>query len=65
MAGLVLAVIAGICGLIFLYKQREHPMLGKVWLFIKGMFDGLASIGRLNNPVLFIFYSILIWVMYF
>ena len=64
---LILAVLAivGVGGLYFLYYMRDHHILGKVWQFIVGIIHGLSSIGRLNNPMLFIFYSILIWFMYF
>ena len=64
---LILFAIAalGLGSLYLLYRLRHHSVIGRVWQFVKGIFDGLSSIGRLNNPVLFIFYSILIWVMYF
>ena len=31
---------------------------------LKGLLDGLLSIRHLKNPPLFIFYSVLIWAMY-
>jgi len=49
----------------FLYYMRDHHILGKVWKFISGILNGLASILKLDNPLLFIFYSFLIWFMYF
>lgn len=49
----------------FLYYMKDHHILGKVWNFLTGILHGLASISKLDNPVLFIFYSLLIWVMYF
>jgi hypothetical protein len=45
--------------------MRDHHILGKVWSFITGILHGLASILKLDNPLLFIFYSFLIWFMYF
>jgi uncharacterized membrane protein YbhN (UPF0104 family) len=64
---LILCALAalGLGGLYLLYRLRHHSLIGRVWQFVRGIFDGLYSIGRLNNPLLFIFYSILIWVMYF
>jgi uncharacterized protein (TIRG00374 family) len=59
----LIAINAGF--LYFLYRMREHSILGKVWRFIAGIADGLASILKLDNPFLFIFYSFLIWFMYF
>lgn len=58
-------VAAGLGLLYFLYRMREHPVLGKVWSFIEGILHGLASVLRLDNPLLFTFYSFLIWFMYF
>jgi glycosyltransferase 2 family protein len=49
----------------FLYYMKDHHILGKVWRFLTGILHGLASISKLDNPILFIFYSLLIWVMYF
>jgi hypothetical protein len=62
---LITATAMGLGALYFLYKLREHHIIGKVWTFIVGIVHGLASILKLDNPLLFIFYSILIWVMYF
>jgi uncharacterized membrane protein YbhN (UPF0104 family) len=45
--------------------MRDHHILGRVWAFLMGIFHGLASISKLDNPLLFIFYSLLIWFMYF
>jgi len=62
---LVALVAVGLGGLYFLYTMREHPILGKVWGFIAGILHGLASISKLDNPLLFVFYSFLVWFMYF
>ena len=63
---LIVAMITIGSGLLyFLYYMRDHHILGKVWKFIIGIFHGLASILKLDNPMLFIFYSVLIWFMYF
>jgi hypothetical protein len=61
---LVLVVLGGIGGFYFLYRMREHKFFGKIWGFLQGIIDGLLSIGKLKNPVLFIAYSALIWIMY-
>jgi uncharacterized protein (TIRG00374 family) len=63
---LIITVVAmGLGGFYFLYRLREHHIIGKVWTFLMGIVHGLASVLKLDNPLLFIFYSILIWVMYF
>jgi len=62
---LVGAITLGSSLLYFFYYMRGHHILGKVWSFITGIMHGLASILKLDNPLLFIFYSFLIWFMYF
>jgi uncharacterized protein (TIRG00374 family) len=63
---LIVAIVTLGSGLLyFLYYMRDHHILGKVWSFITGILHGLASILKLDNPLLFIFYSFLIWFMYF
>jgi len=62
---IVALITVGGGGLYFLYYMRDHHILGRVWSFITGILHGLASISRLDNPLLFIFYSFLIWFMYF
>ena len=52
-------------GLYLLYRMREHPVVAKVWGFAVGIWQGLISITKLERPWLFVFYSILVWVMYF
>ena len=62
---IVAMITVGSALLYFLYYMRDHHILGKVWQFITGILHGLASILKLDNPLLFIFYSFLIWFMYF
>ena len=62
---LVVVAAAGCGFLYFLYRMREHHIIGRVWTFITGILHGLASIFRLDRPFLFIFYSFLVWFMYF
>jgi uncharacterized protein (TIRG00374 family) len=62
---IIVVLLAGIGFFYFLYRMREHSILGIVWRFIAGIMHGLASISKLDNPLLFIFYSFMIWFMYF
>ena len=72
---LPLALTGGVlllAGGIFLYKsKRLHARLGqyafvqKIMVFLSGMLDGLLSIRKLRSPLLFIFSTVLIWVLYF
>jgi glycosyltransferase 2 family protein len=49
------------------YQQKimSSPIVQKVLKFLEGLLEGLLSIRNLKNPIAFIAYSILIWVMYF
>jgi hypothetical protein len=58
------ALLLMMCGLYFLYKMKEHPLVARIWQFGQGIIHGLLSIRNLKNPILFIFYSVLIWGMY-
>jgi hypothetical protein len=49
---LVTIVAAGLGALYFLYKMREHHIIGRIWGFIVGIIHGLASILKLYNPAL-------------
>jgi uncharacterized membrane protein YbhN (UPF0104 family) len=59
------AVLLG--GIIFAVFRKKILAIGIVQTIlekVKGLLDGLLSIRHLKNPGLFIFYSILIWAMY-
>jgi uncharacterized membrane protein YbhN (UPF0104 family) len=53
---------AGMLGLIGLFLIRKNEKFKKI---VRGFKEGLLSIFKLKNKGLFIFYSILIWVLYF
>lgn len=63
----VAAAIIFICIFLFFYFRKylreRSPKL--IVQFIRGLKDGLTSIGRLEQKKLFIAYSALIWVCYF
>ena len=46
-------------------KLQQNAIIGKIIEFAKGMLDGLLSVRKLRNPGLFIFSTILIWVLYY
>ncbi|QJW88865.1 flippase-like domain-containing protein [Spirosoma taeanense] len=65
------AVLLGV-GLLawFLYNRyREalgrHPLYQKVSGFLSGLVAGLLSVRKLRRPGAFVFYTLLIWTMYF
>lgn len=51
----------------FLFRKTliQIPLVIKLIGMAKGMMDGLLSVTRLKNPLLFIFYTLLIWFCYF
>jgi uncharacterized protein (TIRG00374 family) len=57
----VIVIVAIFYGLIK-KNQRFKNFISKTWIGFK---EGLLSVFRLKNKGLFIFYSILIWVLYF
>ncbi len=54
-------------GLIYVNRKRlaKLPFFTKVKNILKGFWDGLISISKVDKPLWFIFHSINIWVMYF
>jgi hypothetical protein len=65
---LVLIVVALIAfvGALFLFRKKIKSLLsGKIGGLLKSFGDGLKSIKDLKSPGLFIFQSVLIWLMYF
>ncbi|QKZ12272.1 lysylphosphatidylglycerol synthase transmembrane domain-containing protein [Spirosoma sp. KUDC1026] len=65
------AVVIGL-GLLgwFLFKRYQkalgqHPLYQKVSTFLSGLLDGLLSVRKLRKPGLFLFHTVLIWVLYY
>jgi glycosyltransferase 2 family protein len=59
-----LMVLGGIIVFIFRNKILQTPLIQTIIEKLKGLLDGLLSIRHLKNPKLFLFYSVLIWAMY-
>jgi glycosyltransferase 2 family protein len=59
-----IVVLIGIVSFIFRKSILEIALIQTVIEKLKGLLDGLLSIRHLKNPKLFLFYSVLIWVMY-
>jgi glycosyltransferase 2 family protein len=66
----LLFIIAGIAilglGVLFVFRNKilQIPLVQKLLTIGKGLLDGLLSISKLRQPTLFIFYTVLIWAMY-
>ncbi len=54
-------------GLLFLFREKiqQSKFYEKITGVLKGFWDGIMSVRNLENPALFIFYSIMIWVAYY
>jgi uncharacterized membrane protein YbhN (UPF0104 family) len=59
-----IVVLIGIVSFIFRKSILENALIQTIIEKLKGLLDGLLSIRHLKNPKLFLFYSVLIWVMY-
>jgi len=58
--------LLGLLVLIIFRKQiQQSKFFEKIINVLKGFWDGIMSIRNLDNPPLFIFYSIMIWVAYY
>ncbi len=60
--------IMGVLGLIVAFLMRkkliELPITQKIIAFVKEMIDAALNIRKLENPLLFVFYSAAIWTCY-
>ncbi|RMG82761.1 MAG: UPF0104 family protein [Bacteroidetes bacterium] len=60
-----LALLATTLGIIFFKKIRQTNLFKKLAGIVRGFAEGIQTIRQLDNPLLFIFHSLIIWVMYF
>lgn len=61
---IIIAVLAGIIALYFFLRKSQHPLALKFRKLLEGLWEGIKSIRKLENPLLFVFQSVLIWVLY-
>lgn len=62
--GIVLVVGLAIGGLWFIMRS-VHPIAAKLRNIILGFWEGILSILQLKHPILFLLYTVIIWVSYF
>jgi glycosyltransferase 2 family protein len=66
LAGLVIILIALVFAARYVrIKSKKEKRESKIVHLIRGLVSGLKSIGQLKRPWLFVFHSILIWLLYF
>ncbi len=64
--GLGMLALTGLSSLLFFRKKiQSSKFYLKIIHVLKGFWDGILSIKNLENPGLFVIYSILIWVAYY
>ena len=59
-----IVILIGVISFIFRNSILEIALIHTVIEKLKGLLDGLLSIRHLKNPKLFLFYSVMIWLMY-
>ena len=64
-AGLVGAVVAWFAYNKYKEVLRRNTLFAKTETFVLGLVDGLLSVRKLRQPGLFIFHTLLIWVLYY
>jgi uncharacterized protein (TIRG00374 family) len=64
-AGGISAVVGGILLIIFFKKIKQSSIYLKILDIIKGFAEGIQTIRSLDKPWLFVFHSLVIWIMYF
>ncbi len=64
---IVLATFAAAFGLFFFFRRRLEgwSLYQRIAKIVQGFADGVKSIFKLDNPPLFLFHSLFIWVMYY
>ncbi len=67
---IIITLVALVIFIIFIVrylnnKKKQSGKESKAALFVKGLINGLKSVGKLKRPWLFIFHSVFIWVLYF
>ncbi|MDF2437707.1 MAG: hypothetical protein K0Q95_2083 [Bacteroidota bacterium] len=57
-------LLAGIAAFFYFRNKIKNLMSGKLKGFVNGLWEGLLSVKKVNNPWLFIFHTVMIWLMY-
>jgi uncharacterized membrane protein YbhN (UPF0104 family) len=60
-----LALVCGLLLLVFFRKIKETNIYKKVLNILEGFAEGIQTIKNLDRPGLFVFHSVMIWIMYF
>ncbi|MFI5163744.1 MAG: lysylphosphatidylglycerol synthase domain-containing protein, partial [Bacteroidia bacterium] len=63
---LLLGILLIIIVAIFIFRKKifQNPIAQKIRALLLNFLEGIRSVSRVKNPLLFIFYSLFIWAMY-
>ncbi len=65
--GLILTVFIVACAVLYFYRQRltASPPAQKAWAVALRFWEGIKTLKQVDRPGLFIFHSVVIWLMYY
>ena len=63
--GIVVILIIILCWYFLRRRKNTNTVTGKIAGFLTRMFSGIATVRKLRNPLMFLFHTLLIWLMYF
>ncbi|MCS6820240.1 MAG: flippase-like domain-containing protein [Microscillaceae bacterium] len=65
----VIGLVISLLSIYFIHRNatlfKTNSILGKIWTLFAKLAKGITSIRRVENPVAFVFHTLLIWFMYF
>ena len=64
---ITIGIVLFIALIIYMFRRKiaAHSFFQKIIRIIKGFWEGLSSVRKVRKPLLFIFYSAMIWVCYY
>jgi glycosyltransferase 2 family protein len=63
--GLVLVILILLMLVLFRKKLSQYPLFRKAGQLLQGLLHGILSVLKVRSKLLFLLYTLLIWVMYF
>lgn len=64
-AGIAFLIIVVLFFVVFHKKLKKYKFYQKIIHVVKGFWDGLKSLTKIKQPLLFIFYTLALWGLYF
>jgi len=62
----VIGILLGALGMFFIFRKKifQNPLAQKIRGLLLSFLEGIRSVAKVKNPLLFIFHSLFIWAMY-